>query len=178
MSDGFGFALCRARLSAQAQQPFVQREREVLRLLSDPGDPSSQRTILFAAADFLGAGERAVRRHNTTAAELATETDPNLSRLAGSTCCDVSIPLLAAGHPLLVQCYGTAQDEASLYVAFKPCLGGDFCLALQRLRRMAVPMARFYLAEIVTALEVRADIRHLVVTLSSFVVVLAQDICT
>ena len=40
---------------------------------------------------------------------------------------------------------------------------------------MAVPMARFYLAEIVTALEVRADIRHLVVTLSSFVVVLAQD---
>ena len=46
---------------------------------------------------------------------------------------------------------------------------------------MAVPMARFYLAEIVTALEVRADIldlRHPVVTLSSFVVVLAQDICT
>ena len=85
--DGFGFALCRARLSAQAQQPFVQREREVLRLLSDPGDPSAQ--ILFAATDFLGAGERAVRRHNTTAAELATETDPNLSRLAGSTCCDV-----------------------------------------------------------------------------------------
>jgi len=35
---------------------------------------------------------------------------------------------------------------------------------------MAVPMARFYLAEIVTALEVRAymfDLRHLVVTLSS-----------
>ena len=41
---------------------------------------------------------------------------------------------------------------------------------------MAVPMARFYLAEIVTALEVRADILDLVVSLSSFVVVVAQDV--
>ena len=41
--------MCRARLSAQAQQPFVQREREVLRLLSDPGDPdpTTQSSLLL-----------------------------------------------------------------------------------------------------------------------------------
>ena len=41
---------------------------------------------------------------------------------------------------------------------------------------MAVPMARFYLAEIVTALEVRADMFDL----DAFVVhvLVAQDICT
>ena len=59
-------------------------------------------------------------------------------------------------HPLIINCFGTAQDSESVYFAFQPCLGGDFCSVLKNKRRgLPVPTVRYYMAEVLAALEYR-----------------------
>ena len=57
-------------------------------------------------------------------------------------------------HPLIVNCFGTAQDSESVYFGFQPCLGGDFCSVLKVKRRgLPLPTVRYYMAEVLAALE-------------------------
>jgi len=56
-------------------------------------------------------------------------------------------------HPLIINCFGTAQDDDCVYFAFEPCLGGDFCSVLKKKRRLPAPQVRYYMAEVITSLE-------------------------
>eukprot|EP00158_Paraphelidium_tribonemae_P009229 Partr_v1_DN28808_c0_g1_i1_m32908 putative serine threonine-protein kinase len=63
--------------------------------------------------------------------------------------------MLEAVHPFLVSLYHTFQSPAYLYMCMEYCAGGEFFRLLQSRpnKRLTVPEARFYAAEVLCALE-------------------------
>ncbi|ORZ39197.1 kinase-like domain-containing protein [Catenaria anguillulae PL171] len=63
--------------------------------------------------------------------------------------------LTSSNHPFLVTLYHSFQTPRNLYFALEFCLGGEFFRALQSRpgRCLPEPEARFYVAEVVLALE-------------------------
>jgi serine/threonine protein kinase len=59
----------------------------------------------------------------------------------------------ARNHPFLVQMFGTAQDQAHLYILLEYVGGGELFSLLRKVKTLPVFVAQFYSAQVVLAFE-------------------------
>ena len=148
-----------SRLSGADQEHVVLRELERLEADHMRAERSGRSVADFDIMRVIGRGafgEVRLVRERTTGRIFAMKTMSKAIMLRKGEVEHLRTErdlLARIDSPWIVQLYCSFQDDASLYLVMEFLSGGDLLTLLERRQRLDEDTARFYLAELVLALE-------------------------